>query len=92
MLQHLTTVLCTTARLHAVDAHANQFNRRFPYGLVRVARAASLNTEDSWMYEDGQDEVVFCVDRPCQLLGVGLCGTEGSFTVELDVYEVGVIL
>jgi len=61
---------------------------RYPYGLVRVARAASLNTEDSWMYEDGQDEVVFCVDRACQLLGVGLCGTEGSFTVELEVYEV----
>jgi hypothetical protein len=34
--------------------------------------------------------VVFTVDRPCQLLGVGLCGTEGSFTVELEVFEVGV--
>lgn len=42
----------------------------------------------SWMYEDGQDEVVFSVDRPCQLLGAGLCGTEGGFTVELEVYEV----
>lgn len=40
------------------------------------------------MYEDGQDEVVFSVDRPCQLLGAGLCGTEGGFTVELEVYEV----
>jgi hypothetical protein len=40
------------------------------------------------MYEDGQDEVVLNVDRPCQLLGVGLCGTEGGLTVELDVYEV----
>ena len=42
------------------------------------------------MYEDGQDEVVLSVDSPCQLLGVGLCGTEGCLTVELDVYEVGV--
>ena len=40
------------------------------------------------MYEDGQDEVVLTVDRPCQLLGVGFCGTEGGLTVELDVYEV----
>jgi len=34
--------------------------------------------------------VVFTVDRVCQLLGVGLCGTEGSFTVELEVFEVRV--
>ncbi|KAF5830959.1 PHR domain-containing protein [Dunaliella salina] len=33
-------------------------------------------------------QVVFTVDRACQLLGVGLCGTEGSFTVELEVFEV----
>ncbi|KAL6757301.1 BTB/POZ protein [Haematococcus lacustris] len=61
---------------------------RYPYGLTRIQRAANLNTEDSWMYEDGQDEVVFTVDRACQLLGVGLCGTQGAYTVELDVYEV----
>lgn len=30
---------------------------RYPYGLIKVCRAAALNTEDSWMYEDGQDEV-----------------------------------
>jgi hypothetical protein len=34
------------------------------------------------MYEDGQDEVVLTVDRPCQLHGVGLCGTEVSLTVQ----------
>lgn len=61
---------------------------RFPYCLTRVQRAAALNMEDSWMYEDGRDEVVFTVDRQCQLLGVGLCGTEGGFTVELEVFEV----
>ncbi|KAJ9507513.1 hypothetical protein QJQ45_006520 [Haematococcus lacustris] len=33
-------------------------------------------------------QVVFTVDRACQLLGVGLCGTQGAYTVELDVYEV----
>ncbi len=33
-------------------------------------------------------QVVLTVDEPCQLLGVGLCGTEGSFTVDLEVYEV----
>ncbi|KAG2497186.1 hypothetical protein HYH03_004775 [Edaphochlamys debaryana] len=61
---------------------------RYPHGLVRVARAAALNTDDSWMYEDGQDEVVMGVDKPVQLLGVGLCGTEGGLTVELELYEV----
>lgn len=25
------------------------------------------------------------VDKPCQLLGVGFCGTEGGLTVELEV-------
>uniref|UniRef100_A0A7R9YVE4 BTB domain-containing protein n=1 Tax=Chlamydomonas euryale TaxID=1486919 RepID=A0A7R9YVE4_9CHLO len=61
---------------------------RYPFNVTRVQRAAALNVEDSWMYEDGQDEVVLAVDRPCQLLGVGLCGTEGSLTVELEVYQV----
>jgi len=61
---------------------------RYPYNMTRVQRAAALNVEDSWMYEDGQDEVVFTVDRQCQLLGVGMCGTEGGLTIELDVYEV----
>lgn len=42
----------------------------------------------SWMYEDGQDEIVFSVDKPVQLLGVGLCGTEGGLTAELELYEV----
>lgn len=61
---------------------------RYPYNVTAIKRAAALNVEDSWMYEDGQDEVVFTVDRPCHLLGVGFCGTEGGLTVELDVYEV----
>jgi len=34
-------------------------------------------------------QIVFTVDRSCQLLGVGLCGTEGAYTVDLDVFEVG---
>ena len=63
---------------------------RYQFNVTRVQRAAALNVEDSWMYEDGQDEVVFTVDQACQLLGVGLCGTEGGLTVELDVYEVSV--
>ncbi|GFR52703.1 hypothetical protein Agub_g15332 [Astrephomene gubernaculifera] len=61
---------------------------RFPHNITRVARASVLNVEDSWMYEDGQDEIVFSVDKPVQLLGVGLCGTEGGLTVELELYEV----
>lgn len=28
------------------------------------------------------------VDKPCQLLGAGFCGTEGGFMVELEVLEV----
>lgn len=47
-----------------------------------------MNLEDSWMYEDGQDEVVFSVDSTCQLLGVGLCGTDAAYTAELEVLEV----
>lgn len=47
-----------------------------------------VDTEDSWIYEDGHDEIVFSVDKECQFLGTGLCGTEGGFTVELEVYEV----
>lgn len=31
---------------------------------------------------------MFSLDRPLQLLGVGLCGTEGGLTVELELYEV----
>jgi len=61
---------------------------KYPYSMTRVVRASQLNTEDSWMYEDGQDEIVFSVDRECQLLGAGLCGTEGGFTVELELLEV----
>lgn len=61
---------------------------RYPYSMTRVVRASQLNTEDSWMYEDGQDEIVFSVDKDCQLLGVGLCGTEGGFTVEVELLEV----
>jgi hypothetical protein len=30
------------------------------------------------VYEDGADEIVLRVDAPCQLLGVGLCGTHGG--------------
>lgn len=58
------------------------------YALVRAQRTSSLNTDDSWMYEDGHDEIVFSVDQPCQLLGVGLCGTEGAYTAELELLEV----
>lgn len=61
---------------------------RMQYALIRAQRTSSLNTEDSWMYEDGHDEVVFSVDQPCQLLGVGLCGTEGAYTAELELLEV----
>lgn len=43
---------------------------RFPFGLTRVQRAVSLNTEDSWMYEDGQDEVCVCVfNAVCSTIG-----------------------
>lgn len=61
---------------------------RYPYGMIRAKRASCLNTDDSWMYEDGADEIVFSVDQECQLLGIGLCGTEGAFTAEVDVRQV----
>lgn len=46
-----------------------------------------MNLEDNWLYEDGQDEIVFSVDTPCQLLGAGLCGTESYITAELELTE-----
>lgn len=42
---------------------------RYPYNLTRVVRASEVDTDDTWIYEDGHDEVVFSVDRNCQLLG-----------------------
>ena len=30
------------------------------------------------VYEDGADEIVLQVDAPCQLMGVGLCGSHGG--------------
>ena len=61
---------------------------RFPYNVTRVVRASDVDPEDSWIYEDGHDEIVFSVDKECQLLGTGLCGTDGGLTVELEVFEV----
>jgi len=45
---------------------------------VRATRAAVVDEESHWVYEDGADEIVLRVDAPCQLLGVGLCGTHGG--------------
>eukprot|EP00891_Asterochloris_glomerata_P007398 jgi/Astpho2/7398/Aster-x0768 len=61
---------------------------RYPYSVVTAQRMSCMNTEDTWMYEDGSDDIVFTVDRPCQLLGVGLCGTDAAYSAELDLLEV----
>ncbi|KAL3148506.1 hypothetical protein ABBQ38_013947 [Trebouxia sp. C0009 RCD-2024] len=61
---------------------------RYPYGMMRAQRTSCLNTDDSWMYEDGHDEIVFSVAKACQLLGIGLCGTEGAYTAEVELLEV----
>lgn len=61
---------------------------RFPWSLVRAARAACVEDDAHWVYEDGADEIVLRVDAPCQLLGVGLCGTHGGYTAEVQVLEV----
>lgn len=58
------------------------------YGMMRAQRTSCLNTDDSWMYEDGHDEIVFSVAKACQLLGIGLCGTEGAYTAEVELLEV----
>lgn len=60
----------------------------YPYHVTTVHRAVSIAHEEAWCYEDGADEVVFTVDRPVQLLGVGLCSTEGSVTADVEVLEV----
>lgn len=58
------------------------------YAMMRAQRTSCLNTDDSWMYEDGHDEIVFSVAKACQLLGIGLCGTEGAYTAEVELLEV----
>ena len=55
---------------------------------MRAQRTSCLNTDDSWMYEDGHDEIVFSVTKACQLLGIGLCGTEGAYTADVELLEV----
>jgi len=75
------------AEYYGLTGLLNQIDR-FPYNMTRVHRASIMNLQDNWMYEDGQDEVVFTVDKDCQLIGVGLCATEGAFTVELVLVEV----
>lgn len=61
---------------------------KYPYGIVTVKRVLAFNVDDTWVYDDGCDEILFTVDRPCQLLGVGLCGTLGGFTVTISIEEV----
>ncbi len=50
----------------------------------------ALNSTEGWVYSDtvAPDEIVISVSAPCQLMGVGLCGTVGAFTVQLEVSEV----
>jgi hypothetical protein len=50
----------------------------------------TLNSVEGWVYTDSAapDEVVVSASAPCQLLGIGLCGTVGAFTVKLEVSEV----
>ncbi len=61
------------------------------YSLTRVQRAAVLNSEEGWVYPEDDaleplpDEIVISVSAPCQLMGVGLCGTIGAFTVDVEV-------
>ena len=48
--------LRSEADFYGLEGLVNAIDR-YPYGLTKVQRAVSLNTEDSWLYEDGQDEV-----------------------------------
>jgi hypothetical protein len=61
---------------------------RYPFGIVTVKRVLAFNVDDTWVYDDGYDEIIFTVDKSSQLLGVGLCGTLGGFTVQLQLIEV----
>ncbi|WIA37898.1 hypothetical protein OEZ86_001275 [Tetradesmus obliquus] len=61
---------------------------RYPWGLTRVVRGLLRSTEDTWVYEDGPDEVVLTVDAPVQLLGVGLAGSDAGYTATLQVLQV----
>lgn len=75
------------AEYYGLTALVSQIDR-YPYNMLKVVRATQINDSDNWMYEDSPDEVVFTVDKPCQLLGAGMCGTEGGMTVDLEVTEV----
>ena len=60
------------------------------FSLTRVQRAVSLNSEEGGVYEERalSDEIVISVSGPCQLMGIGLCGTVGAFTVDAEVSQV----
>lgn len=60
----------------------------YPYGLTTIRRATTLATEEGWCYEEGKDEIVLTVDQSVQLLGIGFCGTDGSYTATVDISEV----
>ena len=57
------------------------------HSMDTLLRAGYL-TEEIWSYGSGPDEVVFSVDSACQLLGVGLCGTNGSIKVDMEICQV----
>jgi len=61
---------------------------RQPWGMTRVRRCLEISADESWIYEDGPDELIFSVDRPCQLLGVGLCAPRSWFNARLTLSTV----
>lgn len=70
--------------------------------MTTMRRAPEVDTEDNLDKNSSQDTDLVCtlhlsVDQPCQLLGVGVCGSCSClllsvalepFTAELGLYEV----
>ena len=61
---------------------------RLPLAACGEPSAFACRAEESWIYEDGPDELIFTVDHPCQLLGVGLCAPRQWYNVRLVVSTV----
>ncbi|GBF97932.1 hypothetical protein Rsub_10605 [Raphidocelis subcapitata] len=62
----------------------------YPWSVVRATRAGAINEdeEDEWDFTGSEDEVVFTVSAPCQLMGIGLCGTRTGYHASIKVLRV----
>ena len=60
------------------------------HSLTKVGLAGRVKETPEYDYQClGEfDELFLTVDQPCQLLGVGGCGSTSAFTTKLQIFEV----